>query len=492
MTVSLRALVLALLAALAVMQVTLWCFLGSGALAVVGGALGLMMALVGLGRHWPAPLHVPLSDWALTTVLALAVLLIGGEGRWFYATLDWQVRYAVLRDLTLQPWPFAYTTPEGPLMLRLPVGMYLVPALVGKLGGFHAAEQALLVQNTLLLGMVLALGGALYRTARHKVLALALFWGFSGMDVIGQALQRRPLSLHLETWAGLQFSSHVTQALWVPQHALAGWIFAVFYLLWLQGKAPEWTVLACIWLVGLLSPLALMGCVPFAAHALVAGLSRREITLRDMGWLIVVAALCVPGLLYMVTSSGSVGAGQSHGWQHGWLPFIVIEVGPFLVALWLVRARAPFGSMAAALVVGTLLLVPFGQVGSSMDFTARASIPALAILSMMMARIVIDHGQWARGATARGWIAVAWLIGLATPAGELWRGIAWPAAPEVMCGYMGVVPGGSATYTAPWGLMPAVIRPVAPRHVTPRDPDRCWQAPWRDPINGAITLTHPY
>lgn len=498
MTIRLRSVALALLGSLGAMQLGGWSFLGLSPYGIVAGALAMVTALIALGRGWSWEARVSLREMALVMLVALAVLLVGGEGRWFYATPDWQVRYAVLRDLTVQPWPFAYATPAGAgagagaVMLRAPLGIYLGPALLGKLWGFHAAEQGLLAQNTLLLGMVLALGGALFDTGRRRLIALGLFWGFSGMDVIGQALTGRSLSLHLEAWAGVQFSSHMTQILWVPQHALGGWIFAVFYLLWRQGAMPVWMPLACVWLVGLLSPLALMGCVPFAAHALITGVARRELSLRDMGWLALIALLCVPGLLYLTASSGAVGAGQDHA-SHALYPlFILLEIGGYLVALWLVRDAAPFGGVAAGLVVAILLLAPFGQVGNSGDFTARASIPALAMLCLMVARIVVDPTRWPQGAEARRWVMAVWLIGLATPVSEVWRGIVWPPAPEVMCSYLGVVPGGAKTYTAPLSGLAGVIRPRSPALVVPHDPSLCWQGPWRDPIRGAMTLHHPY
>jgi hypothetical protein len=42
--------------------------------------------------------------------------------------------------------------------------------------------------------------------------------------------------------------------------------------------------------------------------------------------------------------------------------------------------------VVAVLTAAVVLAVPFGQVGASVDFAMRASIPALALLAIMMAR----------------------------------------------------------------------------------------------------------
>ena len=64
------------------------------------------------------------------------------------------------------------------------------------------------------------------------------------IDIVGQIVTHRPIWLHLEQWAGLQFSGHLTQAFWVPQHALAGWFFAAFYMLWRDRRLAAWVATA--------------------------------------------------------------------------------------------------------------------------------------------------------------------------------------------------------------------------------------------------------
>ena len=92
---------------LALDQLLLWRFLGFGGWAVllVGGAaltaIGGMIALCGSSLP-----RIPLGRIALLFGLALLLCALGGQGKLFYANIDWQVREAVLRDLAVNPWPF--------------------------------------------------------------------------------------------------------------------------------------------------------------------------------------------------------------------------------------------------------------------------------------------------------------------------------------------------------------------------------------------------
>ena len=489
--VSLRALVLAWISALGVMQVLLWRYLGLGLgwFAVSGGALVALLLLLAR-QNWPA-YRIDPRIFAVTLPLSILLLMLGGEGGLFYATPDWQVRYAVLHDLATQPWPFAFARYGGPLILRLPLGMYLLPGLVGQYAGFPAACWALLVQNSLLLTGLLAMGSALFEGTRRQWLALGSFLGFSGMDVLGQWVAGKSLALHLEGWAGVQFSSTITQVFWVPQHAMAGWVLAVLYLLWWRGLVPLAVLVAAMPLVALLSPLAMIGGLPFVAYAGGVTLWRRVLPWREClaGGLAVVA--CIPALLYLTAGSGAVKQGAAHSFHiTGYPLFILLEIGAYCFALWQLRHRQPFGLATSVMTVLVLLSVPFGQIGDGVDFAMRASIPALAILALSVGHVLGETGPWAK--QAKVWIVVALAFGSATPVGEIWRAVTWPKATPVLCGYLGVIRNGYATYTAPWEALPEAIRSPQTHVVVPNNPDHCWARVWRDPVSGKASFEHPY
>jgi len=187
--------------------------------------LSLTVALLGLTALPKAKTDPTVAALLCCLLIGFALMMSGGAGRFFYANIDWQVRDAVLRDMRINPWPFVYAPDE---ILRAPIGMYLVPALVGKALGQSGADLALLVQNGTLTGLALAIASSLFDGPRSRMIGLAVFLAFSGLDIVGQAvvghLGAVTPTAHLEGWGPTQFSSTMTLAFWVPQHALAGWL----------------------------------------------------------------------------------------------------------------------------------------------------------------------------------------------------------------------------------------------------------------------------
>jgi len=463
-------------------QVLLWHFLGLAPPIIVVLALVLLpVAFWPLTRHTAAAsARLPWNLLAICFAVSLVVYMLGGEGRLFYANMDWQVRGAVLRDLVNYPWPVVYDGPD-PKMLRLPLGMYLIPGWIGKHAGFAAAEVALLLQNTLLLTAVLALGSTLFAGLRARLIALGVFLGFSGMDVIGALLSGYPIYGHIEQWNVYQFSAHITQAFWVPQHALAGWIGALCYLLWRDNKTRAALLFCVVPLSALMSPLAFIGLLPFAVHAGVSVVVRHELRVRDLTLPVVAVLISLPSLVYLTSAADTVGGRFEAPSILQYFSIELLEIVPFLVGIKLATRRDRFGPMTFAIVAMVLLLAPLGKVGNAIDLVMRASIPALAILSLLAADLFSTPVD-VSARRGRRIVLGAFLIGLATPATEIGRAILYPRSPAPLCSYLGVVPGGAATYIAPVSRMPAWIRPKEPTRIRPRDPKRCWDGPWPKPV----------
>jgi hypothetical protein len=115
------------------------------------------------------------------------------------------------------------------------VGVFLFPALVGKLG-LGAAQQALLAQNTVMLGTLMAMGSALFPTPRQRWIAAALFWGLFGHGCAGPSWRWGRCAAAYGRVERHPDFRHITQA-FRCQHAMAGWMMLA-YLLWRDGRAP--------------------------------------------------------------------------------------------------------------------------------------------------------------------------------------------------------------------------------------------------------------
>jgi hypothetical protein len=477
------ALIAALMLWFAANQLLLWGFLGFGSpwLAAAGAAIGLALAVLASRTHCALP-PVPIQRLALLFGFALALYALGGEGRFFYANIDWQVRDAVLRDMALAPWPFVYATgAAGPDLLRAPIGFFLAPALAFKAWGLRTGEIALLVQNAALLAILLSLGGSLFERTRQRIAALGVITLFSGLDLVLQLIVKGRPEDHLEfAFDWMQYSAHITQAFWVPQHAYAGWLGALLFLLWHRGLMPLWPMLAMLPLTALWSPLPLIGMMPFVAWAGLSTLRKGELRPIDFALPALAVLLALPTLLYLSAAPDAVGVRLLAIPLAPWMLFEALEVMVWLVPLLLWWKHPMRGPLILAGVI--LLALPFIQVGWSIDLMMRASIPSLAILSAASAMALTGDAP----TKLKLWLGTALLLGSATGLSEVRRALVEPPSPRGQCSFYGAWNVSFAAYPkgshlAPLDRVPAAIRPNDPAVVKVNDPRPCWEGRWLRP-----------
>lgn len=453
---------------------SLWIELSSG--------LALVLLVSAIARRDNGA-SISLQRLLKCSAISLAIMILGGEGHLLYANLDWQVRDAVLRDLIRFDWPFAYSG-MGPLkILRAPVGMYLMPAIVGKALGVKAAGCFLLLQNSVLVGILLALGSLLFETASARRVAFIVLVLFSGMDALGTLLVRPgmllPFDRHIEFWSGLEYSSTITLAFWVPQHAISGWIGGLLYMLWQRRIVPLSTFLGITPFCALWSPLGVMGTMPFALLAAVQSLLKREIAWQDIVIPAIGAILAVPSLLYLGADAGKVGAHFAGVDPSVYILFEIVEVVPILFYVTALGGAQSFGRAPLIILSVCLAIFPFIVVGESIDFMMRASIPSLLILTVITAdRIALEtpHTRWKMAL-----IAIL-AIGAITPMREVYRAILFRAPPYPACDVeaswqVSFGRYGSNTYFARVTALPQAIRPTSVQ-MAPPTTGPCYSRPW--------------
>ncbi len=481
--------VLAMIVAwLALDQILLLLYLGiASSLLVLTGLVGTACLTLLVRRGGSAIGPIPLARLGLCLLAALLVMVLGGEGRLFYANIDWQVRDAVLRDMATNPWPFAYIVDGTPTLLRAPIGMYLLPALAWKAAGATAGTVTLVAQNTLLLGGLLAIGSVLFETARGRALALVTMLAFGGLDIVGNILTRQPLLDHLDGWSpGLQFSSDITLAFWVPQHAFAGWIAGLLYMLYRTDRVRLGTFLAVVPLTALWSPLAMIGALPWAGLAAFRSLKERQLRVGDILVPGLATLLVLPGLAFLAAAGDNVGIRPYPVNLALYLLCIDIEVVPWLFPALALRARSPFGWSAPVLAMGVLAVIPFIQIGWSIDFMMRASIPSQTVFALIMADILARTTDW----RTRGWhwfIAAMLCLSAVTGLHEIRRAVTLPAVGGGTCTFFKAWDQEFAHYPKSSYLAPAPKMPrwlIGPNVtlVPIEEPANCWDRPWIRPL----------
>jgi hypothetical protein len=416
----------------------------AGVLGVAAGAAALMLA-PGWRGTWPLPPRATLL------CLGLGLLWAGATGshHLVYATADWQVRDAVLRDLSAGPWPVIYTSGNGHWLLRAPLGFFLPAGLVGRLAGFGAAQVALWAWAGLGFGLVLALLAVLAQALRpHSpprafALLAGVFALFHGLDILPNIvldwrLGTGPLASWGrggEWWARIfQYPGHVTGLLWAPNHALPAWLVAL--LLLRHWGTPDLAR-------GIALPLAagaFWSPVGVACAALLAGAG---LVRQGTGTLLRAAvapanllavASAVPLCLYLTAGVEAVRhepllAAYPTGEALGrWALFVTLEVlcwaglAAVLVRGWL------FGAAVAM-----LCLLPAYIFGPGNEMTSRGGLAPLAVLAVVVASALLAPVRDRAGRLAR-----AGLLGCAALAlaGSVMEGSllvakpAWPASEQ--------------------------------------------------------------
>ena len=480
-------LVSVLLGLFAVDNLLLLGFLGLSPIIVAGLAIAASAALFWLLLRTKRPtIAIPLRVIGCTFLLSLLLFLLGGEGRFFYANADWQIRDAILHDMASLPWPFAYALNGSAALLRAPLGMYLLPSLAGN-SGLH--EIALLLSNTSRFAILLALGWQLFDCRWKRSIVLGVFLAFSGWDIVGTWLYAQAgIAVswdHLETWNfGFQYSAHITQAFWVPQHAIAGWTSALMFLLWRRGLAPIGWFAATVPLVALWSPLAVMGAVPFVLLAGVTVLVRRDFDGRDVGLGLLALLVALPAVFYMQMDAAKLGSEIRHAPAAVYLSLFALEVAPFILFPLLHSSNTKMERITLWTIFLCLLFMPIWKIGINSDFQMRASIMPLALLAVAFAEWLIQmmaQRPVPKGALIFAGIAVG--IGAITPAFEIHRALVNQPSPLPRCSLIGVWNKQSgliapyAAYLADTRSLPGLMKSIPPIAGV-ADPVKCWDHEW--------------
>jgi hypothetical protein len=366
--------------------------------------------------------------------LALALCVLGGEGHFFFANYDWLNRDAVLADLVRQRFPVSYAYEGSAYVLRAPLGMYLIPAAVGKLLGLHAAHLALLTQNATILALTLVLVAA--AAPGRRLIFLAVFVTFTGVEIVGSVVNAATKGpgvswwalhahQHLAWWNPLfQYTNHLTQIFWVPNHALPGWWLAALAVFHVRREIDSAGLIVAFASLFFWSPLTMAGALPIAGWLVLRRDFKELLTPRIL--VAVAAALCfLPIAAYLAADAASVPHLWLFTWDGFWtvyVIFIAVQIPQAAVVALCWRRLEPALRTLAILSIGMLLIIPMYRLGAHNDFSMRASIMPLALLAFVFASIVARL-RLRDGASIVAAVAVILGLGSFTPALEIQRAV---------------------------------------------------------------------
>jgi hypothetical protein len=363
------------------------------------------------------------SRFALYSGCAGLLLLLGGALHLTYTPMDWRIRDAVLADLQSGAFPISYDIDGATFMLRAPLGMYLAPAMVGKLLGFKAAHLALWLQNSLLLGSIFYLLGKLGQGWR-TVAIMALFAGASIVGIallttlVGAPDPLRLLTYGFDGWhPAWQYSSSLVQLLWVPNHALPAWWLATLLLLRARGQVDDATVACGVAGAMFWSPLSVTPATLWIVGCVLWNFRASLVNARN--WLSLAFGLCLlPIAIYLTRGTATI----AHGVLEFDAAFVILYAlfasAQFLSLLY-IRSRSDFvpKEFVALVTFCMLLLVvlPFFRFGPANDLVMRGSIGALVVVAFVFAEVVLR----AKTVDRRAWWLGVGLLAAGSPSAAL-------------------------------------------------------------------------
>ena len=286
-------------------------------LAIIYLVLPVLIWLVGWHQWWlgiPAAVLLVLAfrealsgSWrmavrplaAVLLVIALAWVMVTAAGGIFDVhNFDWIKHRAILLDLARNTWPVylpawaqslsAFIPGEGDvegLLLRYYLGYYMVPGLAGKWFGVEALNWAVPLWTWSGVALMLLMFTRGFLGWRAVAAATILIF-FSGMDIVSVAvfegLDWLDFRLSLDGWPRVgfgrdflewnryweikvQFLSHMVGMMWVPQHFIAGALYALL-LVQLRQHRRFLAVSGVVVGVSLFwSPFVAVGLLPLVA-----------------------------------------------------------------------------------------------------------------------------------------------------------------------------------------------------------------------------------
>ena len=381
----------------------------------------------------PAYITIPV----ILVVAAVWVMLSGAGGYADVANADWNKHRGVFSAVGTLSWP-AYLPTRDELpdpILRYYLGYYMVPGLLAKVFGEQALTWAIGLWTWA--GASLALLLFTRHFTRWAVLAAAtIFLLFSGMDALRWVFHAGSeifIYSTLEWNVGkidMQYTAITTAMIYVPQHLIPAVITTMLFVqLWrdraLVAVSGVIVVITAFW-----SPFVALGLLPIAALIALHQGVRPFLSWQNLACALPLAALLAT---YLLSGFGSIERGwlwQRHEWSElaSFVPlFLLAEFLILAALLWLLSpALRRNGLFIVSLAV--MVLLPLYTYGIFNDLLMRVSLPAVVIVCLCAATILVSNGSNIKQLTLRqgaltALVILVLAIGAVTPYVEVRRSV---------------------------------------------------------------------
>ncbi len=330
-------------------------------------------------------------------LLIIIYLLFSGIGSYSFQNEDHHYRNALFQDLVNFKWPVLYQIKgfngDNPLegqqtFLAYYAGYWLPAALFGKVFGLAAGQFVLYIWSVLGLCLIL-----FFLCNYFKKYSIRMFWYFvawGSLYFIGSFIflpAKEVFKGNAYLWAGnLLFADGTTGLIyWTFNQTIVPWLIILLIMREVNTKNLFFQTS----LIFFFGPFSFVGFLPFVAYFMaqkanfsLANFEVKKLIFNYLSFQNIVGSAVVLGLSYLyfsANSSGNVFQIVIPDWQNYWL-FMIISVGLIFILI----AKRYLKEPLYYIILVILLLLPFFQLGFGLDFTARASIPAMFILLLLV------------------------------------------------------------------------------------------------------------
>lgn len=353
----------------------------------------------------------------VATLSSLAWMLVSGSGGVGFQHNDHKMHDVMLYHLMHDQWPVIFSSKylgtkfasEGQsLPLVYYIGHFLPASVVGKLFGWTAANIAVFAWTWLELWLLFLLA-ALYAlpsgaSVRNYALFLLLLMFTSGAGYIASFIRKiiNPTFVdgpeNAMIWSfPLLFTSHIRLLLWAPQHSMAAWLLIVMIMhQFRNGFGLRWMALPVVSSM-LCSPFAVLGAFPFLIVWLLKMLKSYPVKMIFSPFNVLVGGLSFLCVATFITSN-------SFSFPIAYLPviwgkreflvrdalFLSVELGGMAIILWFTRHSINVQERWLILIaLLSLMGITLFHIGTWNDWCARASISAIMMLGVFVARQIV-------------------------------------------------------------------------------------------------------
>lgn len=341
------------------------------------------------------------KQWPFLTVTLLIIVgwtLLSGLGGYFQQSYDWQKHNVLLNDFINHPWPVHYQFLGKHGVVSYYIGEYIIPGLIGKLGGFNLAQLSLLLW--------IVLGISLLVLSLYHWIGKSNGW-FLVLIILGLMLFSPfiyPLSGIYTTWVPWDVKPMRELGEWFSKALLIQYTSNISLLRFVFPQFVPVTLSTSLWVRNryhyqlwgvILAPLimysifAFLGLACLMLMALAFDLAKQG---RHLAWWKVInpenilsVVLMIVLLLYIACNvlqpkpfDEAMHFSLVDVWHHK-IGFIVFQGAWFIWLLLLAKHEWKNELLYFASLL--LFFLPFFKYGAANDLVMRVSIPALMIIN---------------------------------------------------------------------------------------------------------------